>query len=177
MTSTANCTVREHHSDDRSATNTPTNVEKRTSSSSHTLNKNQSCWKSSSASPQPSPPHCSWIIIVNRWSTVWWLAGQINMTGSGYKHVQRRAVTAHVRPAICPVLLPSIRSAAVYMSHSIYSARSCRLFAADQPHFLASYTLKVWFSGADPCAPVALVSQEQKVEMLKHIAMCHLWEH
>lgn len=69
-------------------------------------------------------------IIVNQSSTVWWLAGQINVTGRGYKHAQRRAITTHVRPAICPALLPWIGSAAAYTSDSIYSARPRRPFVA-----------------------------------------------
>lgn len=175
----------EHQSDERLATNTPPNVEKDpahllTPLTEPTLLKvllNLISLLISIAAAFHTTP-VRWVIIVNRCSTMWWLAGQINVTGSGYKHAQRRAVTAHARPAICPALLPSVRSAAVYTSDSIYSARPCRLFAADQSHFLASFNLRlctVWFSGAfgwggaGPCAPVALVSQEQKVKMLKHL--------
>lgn len=126
---------------------------------------------------------CMLSFRVNWCSAVWWLAGQINVTGSSYKHAQQRAVTAHARPAICPALLPSIRSAAVYTSDSIYSVRPCRLFAADQSRFLASYNLRlctVWFSRAfgwgraTPCAPVPDV---QNVKTLKPITVCQVWQH
>lgn len=69
------------------------------------------------------------------------MAVQVNVTGSGYKHTQWHAVTAHAWAAICPDLLPSVRSAAVYTSDSIYSVKPCRLFEKDQLHFLNSYNL------------------------------------
>lgn len=126
---------------------------------------------------------CMLSFRVNWCVTAWWLAGQINVTGSSYKHAQQRAVTAHARPAICPALLPSIRSAAVYTSDSIYSVRPCRLFAADQSRFPASYNLRLctlWFSRAfgwgraTLCAPVP---DAQKVKTQYPVTACQVWQH
>lgn len=131
------------------------------------------------AAPHASP--CTQAIIVHPSSAGWWLAGQINVTGSGYKHAQRRAVTTHTRAAIRPVLLPSVRSATVYMSDSIYSAWPCSLFAVDQENFL-SYSLKLCITGFNKCfwwgtracTPVAQTESDKKLRSYITINMCHL---
>lgn len=127
----------------------------------------------------PHAPPCTQAIIVHQSSAGWWLAGQINVTGSGYKHAQRRAVTTHTRAAIRSVLLPSVRSATVYTSDCIYSAWPCSLFAADQVHFL-SYSLKLCITGFSKCfwrgtrACTPAAQTDKKLRSYITINMCHL---
>lgn len=75
----------------------------------YTFNKSCSCESLTHANLSTNyhccrPPHysCTLSYCSQQSSTGRWLAGQIKVTGSGYKHAQRRAVTSHAQAAICP---------------------------------------------------------------------------
>lgn len=87
---------------------------------------------------------------------MFWLAGQINVTGSSYKLTQQRAFTTHALQAICPGLLPTVESATVYTSDSVYSVRPPYLFTMASKHFPT-------FCDLTTCRLVPLVSQRQTI--------------
>lgn len=102
------------------------------------------------------------------------------MTGSGYKHAQQCAFTAHTQPAIRPAPLLGVRSAAVYTSESVYSARPP----------VCSGSVAFPRPPVQPRTPIGVIQQGfglgagasvhlqlrlvRRVKSLKHMTTCHL---